>query len=124
MENDKVKLAQLFEIAKGHGIVHNKGEFASLIGVDNSSLSHALKGDGKIKVENVVTKAEHALMKLGVALDNNAQGDNSMQNVSGSNNQIGVPPKNFSHEQEWFGLVAEKDKQIDRLLGIIENMQK
>lgn len=47
-----------------------------------------------------------------------------MQNVTGSNNSVGVPVKNFTHEKEWFELVAEKDKQIDRLLTIIENMQK
>lgn len=124
MENSKEKLQHLYELAKQHGLAHSKGDFATLIGVDNSSLSHALKDDGKIKIENVVNKAEHALMKAGVVIDYDAQGDGSVQNVTGSNNRIGLPPKKFEHESEWFALVAEKDKQIDRLLGIIEKMQE
>jgi len=39
-----------------------------------------------------------------------------MQNVSGNYNSVGVPQKKFSHEEEWFALVAEKDKQIEKLL--------
>lgn len=124
MENSKEKLQHLYELAKRHGLAHSKGDFATLIGVDNSSLSHALKDDGKIKIENVVNKAEHALMKAGIVIDYDAQGDGSVQNVTGSNNRIGLPPKKFEHESEWFALVAEKDKQIDRLLGIIEKMQE
>lgn len=124
MENSKAKLQHLYELAKQHGLAHSKGDFATLIGVDNSSLSHALKDDGKIKIENVVNKAEHALMKAGIVIDYDAQGDGSVQNVTGSNNRIGLPPKKFEHESEWFALVAEKDKQIDRLLGIIEKMQE
>lgn len=124
METQKSRLQQLYDVARAHGLAHSKGEFATLIGVESSSLSHALKDDGKIKIENVITKAEHALMKAGVNIGNLAVGDDSVQNVTGSNNEIGIPPKKFQHESEWFALVAEKDKQIDRLLTIIENMQK
>ena len=112
----KSRLQELYDLARANGLVHSKGEFASLIGVESSTLSHALKDDGKIKVENVINRAEHALMKAGVVIGNSASGDGSMQNVCGSNNTIGVPPKKFTHEEEWFALVAEKDKQIEKLL--------
>jgi len=84
-----------------------------------------LKDDGKIKVENVITRAEHALLKAGVSLDNyeTQTGDIRDGNVqTGNNNTIGIPPKKFESEKDWFALVAEKDKQIDRLLTIIETI--
>ena len=115
------KLTQLFGLALANGLCKNKSDFAEFIGMDNSSISHAFANNGKIKVENVVRRAEEALNKAGVSLT--IVGDGSMQNVSGSNNSIGVPEKKFTHESEWFALVSEKDKQIDRLLTIIEKMQ-
>ena len=115
------KLTQLFGLALANGLCKNKSDFAEFIGMDNSSISHAFANNGKIKVENVVRRAEEALNKAGVSLT--IVGDGSMQNVSGSNNSIGVPEKKFTHENEWFALVSEKDKQIDRLLTIIEKMQ-
>ena len=132
METKKTRLNQLYQIARAHGLAHSKGDFASLIGVESSSLSHALKDDGKIKIDNVINKAEHALMKAGIDYgtvtgqirdgSDTASGDESVQNISGNNNQIGIPPKKFESEKEWFALVAEKDKQIDRLLTIIETI--
>ena len=130
METKKSRLNQLYQTARAHGLAHSKGDFASLIGVESCSLSHALKDDGKIKIDNVINKAEHALMKAGIDYgtvtgqirdgSDTASGDESVQNISGNNNQIGIPPKKFESEKEWFALVAEKDKQIDRLLTIIE----
>ncbi len=42
----------------------------------------------------------------------------------GNGNSAGIPPKKFENESEWFALVREKDRQIDRLLTIIENINK
>lgn len=122
MENKNARLQDLYDLARQHGLANNKGEFATLIGIDRSSLSHALKDDGKVSLDNTIKSAELALLRAGISLD--ASGDGSMQNVTGSNNCVGLPAKNFTHEKEWFALVAEKDRQIDRLLTIIENMQK
>lgn len=118
----KSKLQELYDLARVNNLASSKREFAEFIGIDVSSLSHALKDDGRVSLSNTIQKAEHALMKSGVVI--NGMGDGSIQNVSGSNNSIGVPSKNFAHESDWFALIAEKDKQIDRLLTIIENMQK
>ena len=127
METKKSRLQQLFELARTYGLAHNKGEFATLIGVENSTLSHAMKDDGKIKIDNVINKAEHALLKAGISLDDYGTHTGEIRNgnvQTGNNNQIGIPPKKFESEKEWFALVAEKDKQIDRLLGIIESFTK
>ena len=118
----KEKLQRLYDVARAHGLAHSKGEFAALIGVESSSLSHALKDDGKIKIDNVIQKAEHALLTAGVNYEI-VTGEIREANVqTGNNNQIGIPPKKFESEKEWFALVAEKDKQIDRLLTIIETI--
>lgn len=114
------RLQELYLIARDNGLIHNKGDFAVLIGRDPSTLSHLWKNDGKANFEEAIIAAEHALLKQGVSIS--ASGDDSVQNISGSHNQIGVPPKKFQHESEWFALVAEKDKQIDRLLAIIEKI--
>ena len=122
METMKEKLQRLYDVARAHGLAHSKGEFAALIGVESSSLSHALKDDGKIKIDNVIQKAEHALLTAGVNYEI-VTGEIREANVqNGNNNQIGIPPKKFESEKEWFALVAEKDKQIDRLLTIIETI--
>lgn len=122
METMKEKLQRLYDVARAHGLAHSKGEFAALIGVESSSLSHALKDDGKIKIDNVIQKAEHALLTAGVNYEI-VTGEIREANVqNGNNNQIGIPPKKFESEKDWFALVAEKDKQIDRLLTIIETI--
>lgn len=122
METMKEKLKRLYDVARAHGLAHSKGEFAALIGVESSSLSHALKDDGKIKIDNVIQKAEHALLTAGVNYEI-VTGEIREANVqNGNNNQIGIPPKKFESEKDWFALVAEKDKQIDRLLTIIETI--
>ena len=122
METKSKRLLELYNLATRHKLVKSKGEFAKLIGVEAGSLSHALKDDGKVSVDNAITKAEHALLRAGISI--NASGDGNVQTVTGNNNQIGMPPKNFDIEQGWFALVAEKDKQIDRLLSIIEKLSQ
>lgn len=119
------RLKRLYELAVENELVKTQKQFAQLIGVDNSSLTHALKDDGRVSLANTIKKAEHALMKAGVSIEGGEiSGDGNMQNVNGSNNTVGIPQKKFMHEDEWFALVKEKDRQIERLLTIIENMQK
>lgn len=113
-------LVRLYGVALSAGLCKGKTDFAKLINMDPASISHAFANNGKIRIENVVKKTEDALTRAGIDI---TTGDNSTT-IAGSNNSVGVPAKNFTHESEWFALVSEKDKQIDRLLGIIEKMQK
>ena len=96
----KDRLMELYRLAVAAGIVTNRKQFAKFISTAEGT----------------------ELAKRGVSIS--PSGDGSMSNVIGSNNSVGLPTKNFTHEEEWFALVAEKDKQIDRLLSIIENLQK
>ena len=120
----KDRLMELYRLAVANDVVKNRKQFAELISTAEGTLSNSINGVPKYAgtAATLVTRAEAELMKLGINI--HASGDGSMQNVSGSNNQVGVPPKKFEHEEEWFDLVAKKDEQIDRLLSIIENMQK
>lgn len=126
----KERLLEFYRLAVANGIVKNRKEFAALINTAEGTLSNSLNGVPKYAgtASTLAKRAEDALAALGISIS--AAGDGSMQNINGSNNQVGVPSKNFAHEGEWFSLVAEKDKQIsksqeqiDRLLTIIEKMQ-
>lgn len=112
-------------------------EFERLIGVSNATINHTNDTLSANLKERVSTKFQQLNMDwllygTGEMLNPNVQvsvgdpsnGDGSMQNVSGNYNSVGLPQKKFSHEDEWFALVAEKDKQINRLLSIIEKMQE
>ncbi len=120
----KDRLMELYRLAVAAGIVTNRKQFAKFISTAEGTLSNSLNGVPKYAGTSatLVTRAEAELAKRGVSIS--PSGDGSMSNVIGSNNSVGLPTKNFTHEEEWFALVAEKDKQIDRLLSIIENLQK
>lgn len=64
----KSRLEELYDLARLHGLASSKSGFATLIGIDTSSLSHALKNDGRVSLPNTIQKAEHALMKAGVSI--------------------------------------------------------
>ncbi len=128
----KTRLEDLYEIARQHDLVRSKGEFATLIGMDSASLSHALKDDGKVSTANAVTRAEHALMKAGVPLfAASASGDGSMQNIHGNQNQNGVSSQTIdsliaemaAQREANNRALEQKDAQIDRLLSLIEKLK-
>ncbi len=127
----KTRLEDLYEIARQHDLVRSKGEFATLIGMDSASLSHALKDDGKVSVANTITRAEHALMKAGVSLFTQASGDGSMHNIHGNQNQNGVSSQTIdsliaemaAQREANNRALEQKDAQIDRLLSLIEKLK-
>lgn len=131
MKTQKERLLEFLE-ASGYSI----REFERLIGVSNATVNHINDTLSANLKEKISTKFQQLNMDwllhgTGEMLNQNIQvsvgdpsnGDGSMQNVSGSHNSVGLPQKKFIHEAEWFALVAEKDKQISRLLTIIEKMQ-
>lgn len=127
----KTRLEELYEMARQHDLVHSKGEFAALIGIDGASLSHALKDDGRVSTANTVMRAEHALMRAGVSLFTSASGDGSMHNIHGNQNQNGVSSQTIdsliaemaAQREANNRALEQKDAQIDRLLSMIEKMK-
>ena len=121
------KLKKLYDIARESGITSSKKDFANLIGIAPGTLSYALTGSNtNVNVENIISKAEDALRNAGVDISGvtDSELENTMQNISGSNNTNGIPPKNFDHDAQWFALVAEKDKQITDLLRLSTSLSQ
>lgn len=127
------RISEMLKYALVNGIINNKGEFASHLGIAPATLSRYLSGE-KTPPETTLRKFNEIMggvfrdewLFLGIGdmlIDNHGEvtarlRDGNVQN--GNNNQIGIPAKKFESEKDWFALVAEKDKQIDRLLTIIE----
>lgn len=117
-EQHKNRLQDLFALAIKHKVVKNKNEFAQLIGIAQGTLSYAFAGDdARVNYSRLLPRIEYILQQHGVNIPEQVCTEQSMQNVSGSNNTIGLPAKNFEHESRLFELIAAKDKQIDKLLA-------
>ena len=115
------KLKRLYELARKSNIVKSKRDFAGLLGITPQTFSYAITGSNtSVNVDNIVRRAEDALRDAGVDISGitESETENTMQNVSGGQNIIGIPPKNFDHDERWFSLVSEKDKQIADLLRL------
>ena len=112
----KDRLMELYRLAIANGLVKNRKQFAEFISTAEGTLSNSLNGVPKYAgtASTLVTRAEVELLKRGISIS--LDGDSAIQTVSGNGNTVGVPAKKFSHEEEWFALVAEKDKQIAKLL--------
>ena len=128
------RISEMLKYALVNGIINNKGEFADYIGLSPATLSRYLSGkkipsDATLRRINEtfgnVFSDEWVFLGTGVMIDNHGTvtgeiRESSVQN--GNNNHMGIPTKKFESEKDWFALVAEKDKQIDRLLTIIETI--
>ena len=119
----RAQLVNFFELAKKSGKVRTQKEFAQLIGVHPTVCSQLLKGDIP------VTSQMQRRIENEMALNGFAAGENATAIVTQGqhgDNMGGHAQKNFGKDSEpskWFALVDEKDKQIDRLLSLLENEQ-
>lgn len=93
-------------------------EFAKLLEIPVPTIYRMIGEDGKIS-STMLRRIYTELALRGVVVEGSpiTFATNNAQNVS-------APVEQTTTDPRWFDLVAEKDKQIDRLLGIIENMQK
>lgn len=112
------------------GVAANKKQFAELIGIRPELLSRYLSGatpppaSTLARVNSVcgdIFSPDWLLLGTG---DMFVRSDGNVNNVRNATVNNGIPAKKFENEREWFVLVSEKDKQIDRLLTIIEKMQQ
>lgn len=123
METQKERLMQ-FQKALGISM----RSFERMLGMSNGAMKQTKGVSGNLldKVCNTFPELNRAWLLTGegdMLNTNIAIGDANTQ-VSGNHNKVGVPTKKFEHEEKWFALIAEKDKQIDRLLSIIEHITK
>lgn len=124
------RLDAVIQAAIVRGVAANKKQFAELVGIRPELLSRYLSGASVppastlARVNSVcgdIFSPDWLLLGTG---DMFVQSDGNVNNVQHATVNNGIPPKKFDNEQGWFALVSEKDKQIDRLLTIIERMQQ
>ncbi len=143
METKNLSIAErvneLYKFAIVHNLATDKQTFSQLIGISASTLSRFLSGKKEPSKQTLLKINESCggafnpewlvsgngeMMIAG--RDNYGTHTGHIREdavvQTGNNNQTGIPPKKFESEKEWFALVAEKDKQIDRLLTIIETI--
>lgn len=121
---DAQELRDLYEQVRATGKIHTRKDFAELAGIPASNISSFMSGYTPL-TEQKLQNIRNAIIASGIfgsqiieenngtaIVDNGDMGDNAQKNLQQQS------------DPRWFDLVAEKDKQIDRLLGIIEKMQK
>lgn len=98
--------------------IENWGDFAKQLGIPVPTMYRMIGEGGKISA-TMLRRIYVELALKGVTIEGSPVtfATNTAQNVS-------APVTQTTTDERWFDLVAEKDKQIDRLLGIIETMQK
>lgn len=122
-ESARLQLNQFFELAKSSGKVRTQKEFAQLIGIHPTVCSQLLKGDIPVTTQ-MQRRIENEMAVNGFAVGENATA--IVTHGQQGDNLGGHAQKNFGKDSEpskWFALVDEKDKQIDRLLSLLENEQ-
>lgn len=126
----RTELQELFGIALAKGLAHNRKGFAELVGVHPANLSSFLSGYTPI-TDQTMSKIRNAAIAAGIIESVNAPVLNAESvNAPIAQTQNGNPTAQMT-DPRWFDLVkqkdnqiAEKDAQINRLLDIIEKMQK
>lgn len=93
-------------------------KFAQFVNIPYTTIYRMTSGKTKL-TQPTIRRIYTELALKGVNLIGEGEvliAQNNAQNIS-------APVTQTTTDDRWFGLCAEKDKQIDRLLGIIEKMQ-
>lgn len=122
-ENAQSELQELYSISRSKGLAHTQKEFAELLGVHPANISQFMNGSVPI-TEQMMRKIRNAAMAAGIIENVNTPVINAEQINAPIAQTANGDASAQSTDPRWFDLVAEKDKQIDRLLGIIEKMQQ
>lgn len=123
-ENAQDELRELYYCARQNGKAHTQKEFAELLGIHPANMSQFMNGAVPI-THQMMRRIKDAATVAGLNVTQEGDDNTSAALVEGGDVLGGHAQKNLpSQDPRWFDLVAEKDRQIDRLLGIIENMQK
>lgn len=118
------ELNDLYDLARAQGRAHTKKEFAELLGIHPANMSQFMSGYTTVTWQ-MMKRIKDAAAVAGITTVQEGDDNTAVAMVEGGDVLGGHAQKNLpSQDPRWFDLVAEKDRQIDRLLGIIENMQK
>lgn len=140
MEKREERLQAAIEYLKSQGKVHLQKDVALIMGASESNVSGALRGVKEKLTDSFLTRFNTSfgdifnmewLIKghgemLAPNIHQKINGDNNTQ-VAGNNNQINSPAtldKAIDEIAAQRRIVEKSQEQIDRLLSIIENMNK
>lgn len=70
IENRVQRLQRLHNLARLAGVCTTRKEFAEFLGVGQSSITQAFKGDERYLTDSFFIKIEHAFNNAGIAFDN------------------------------------------------------
>ena len=112
MESKKDYVNRLLNEARLQGLCKNKGEFAELLGMNPSTISHALKGEEKYLTDSILRRFrswERQVLRKGE--------DQPAQPVPEDNRpDIVIPAATMD-------LYTSMAKSIDRLTALVERLQ-
>ena len=132
LDDNSKRIKDAYLTAAYNGLVENKKEFAKALGISPNTLSSSILGRDGYATERLAYKAEQWLRERGIMVDAR---DNATINGGGSaDNLSDNAQKNFIGQDSTeivrtltTEMAAQREQygaQIDRLLGIIEKMQR
>ena len=117
-EEMRKELNQFYCASADQKHVTSWSDFARLVGIPYSTI-YRIVNDKMPFTQTMYNRIQSQLALQGVVIEGSTAAittaSNTAQNVS-------APVTQTTTDDRWFELVAKKDEQIDRLLGIIENM--
>lgn len=121
--NAQEELLQMYEAARQNGKAHTKKEFAEMLGINPANMSGFVSGYTSVTAQ-MMRRIKDAASLAGIYSPQTIETNNGT--AVGGGDVLGDNAQKILEQQtdpRWFELVKEKDKQIDRLLGIIEKLQ-
>lgn len=114
------KILYAYNTARMLNLVKSQKDFAALLGLSKDTINGALNERDGYLTERLLETITERMLEHGVDITNG-----SGTQIAGANFVAAGEQKILSNDNErWFDLCAEKDKQIDRLLGIIEKLSE
>ena len=114
------KILYAYNTARMLNLVKSQKDFAAMLGLSKDTINGALNERDGYLTERLLETITERMLEHGVDITNG-----SGTQIAGANFVAAGEQKILSNDNErWFDLCAEKDKQIDRLLGIIEKLSE
>lgn len=118
-EELRKELDRAYTAAAEQAGIESWNKLAELVGIPYPTIYRIITNKGKL-TEQLLRRVQNELTLKGIILEGApiTYASNTAQNVTAP-----VTQTTTTTDERWFDLVAEKDAQINRLLGIIEKMQ-
>ena len=101
--------------------IESWNKLAEYVGIPYTSIYRVITDRGSL-TESLLRRVQMTLASKGVHIEGSPFANNTKSNSNTAQN-VNAPVTQTTTDERWFDLVAEKDAQINRLLGIIEKMQ-